>query len=278
MIATVSQALIFISVVLVILALRRFYLELQVQFTENVRLSMEEILVFIDPAKVFQVTLLLLVVLPIGVWLVARAWPAVFMVALATACLPAAVYRVMRTRRLQKMVDQMPDALAMLAGSLRAGVSLQTALSMVVNESPAPLSQEFSMVLREQRLGMTLQDSLANLGQRFDVEDIALFVSAVTIARDVGGNLAEILDGLAGTLRTKATMEGKIRALTAQGKMQGWVVGLLPLMMGLVLYVMDPAAMRPMFTTTYGWIVLALVSILLLLGALFIRKIVKIDI
>lgn len=277
MMATVSQALVFVSVLLALAALWRIYAQLKARFTENMQLSMEELFIFIDPAKVFQVTLLLMVVLPMGVWLVARAWLLVLIMTVATGCLPTVVCRVMRSRRQQKMVAQMPDALTMLAGSLRAGSSLQSALTMVVNESQAPLSQEFSMVLREHRLGLPLQDSLARLAQRFEVEDMALFASAVTMAREVGGNLAEILDSLAATLRTKATMEGKIRALTAQGKMQAWVVGLLPLMMGFVLYVIDPAAMQPLFTTTYGWIMLAIVSGLLLLGAVLIRNIVSID-
>jgi tight adherence protein B len=151
-------------------------------------------------------------------------------------------------------------------------------MSMVVNESAAPLSQEFSMVLRAQRLGMSLDDALHGMGQRLDMEDMDLFVSAMTIAKDVGGNLAEILERLAATLRAKAAMEGKIRALTAQGRLQGWVVGLLPLVLGMVLCAMDPDAMRPMFTTAYGWGVLAVIAILLSLGGFFIRKIVTIDI
>ncbi len=266
MISVLSQVCIFAAVVLALLALCRFYLAFLARFTENVRVSMEDLFLFIDPAVVLKVNLLLLVVLPGVVWVLTQAWPLVLIVALATALMPRVTYRLMRARRMQKIIDQMPDALAMVAGSLRAGASLQMALSMVVKESPAPLAQEFSMVLREQRLGMTLEDSLDGLSKRLQVEDIALFVSAMTIAKEVGGNLAEILDRLASTLRTKAAMEGKIRALTAQGKMQGWVVGLLPIVLGAVLYALEPEAMSPMFTTAYGWAVMATVATLLMLG------------
>jgi tight adherence protein B len=165
-----------------------------------------------------------------------------------------------------------------MAGSLRAGGSLHQALDMVVRESGAPLSQEFSLLLREQRLGVALEDSLRGMSQRLQTEEVDLFVSALTIAKEVGGNLSEILDRLASTLRAKAVMEGKIRALTSQGKLQGIVVGLLPVFLAGVLYAMDPQAMRPLFTTYYGWGVMATIAVLLMLGGFFIKKIVTIDV
>jgi tight adherence protein B len=116
------------------------------------------------------------------------------------------------------------------------------------------------------------------MAQRLDIEEIDLLVSALTIAKEVGGNLSEILDRLAATLRTKAVMEGKIRALTSQGKLQGIIVGLLPIFLAGVLTVMDPVAMSPLFTTYYGWAVMAVVFLLLILGAFFIKKIVTIDV
>ena len=166
----------------------------------------------------------------------------------------------------------------MMSGSLRAGASLQNALDIVVQESPAPLCQEFSLLLREQRLGLALEDSLRGMADRLNTEEIDLFVSAVSIAREVGGNLSETLERLAASLRTKAAMEGKIRALTSQGKMQGVIVGLLPVFLAGILYVMDPQAMMPLFTTLYGWGVMAAVFFMLILGGFFIRKIVTIDV
>ncbi len=278
MIPVLSQALIFVAMVLALVGLWRFYQEFKTKFTENVRVSMEDMFLFIDPAMVLKVNLLLLLVLPAFVWFLTGAWPLVLLATLFIVVLPRVLYRFVRARRLQRFVDQMPDALAMLSSSLRSGASLQIALSMVVDESPSPLAQEFSMILREQRLGMTLEDSLDSLGKRMQMEDVDLLVSGMTIAKEVGGNLAEVLDRLATTLRTKAAMEGKIRALTAQGKMQGWVVGLLPMGLGAVLYTMEPESMMPLFTTWYGWLVLGALAIMLMLGGFFIRKIVTIDI
>ena len=194
------------------------------------------------------------------------------------ALLPRAAWVMARSRRMRKLALQLPDALTMMAGSLRAGASLQQALDMVVKESPAPVSQEFSMLLREQRLGLALEDSLRGMAQRLEVEEIDLFVSAMSIAKEVGGNLSESLERLSDTLRAKAAMEGKIRALTSQGKLQGVIVGALPIFLAGILYVMEPEAMRPMFTTVYGWGVMAAIFVLLLLGGFFIKKIVTIDV
>jgi tight adherence protein B len=165
-----------------------------------------------------------------------------------------------------------------LASSLRAGTSLQIALDIAIRETPAPLSQELSVVVREQRLGLALEDSLETMAARLKLEEVELVVSAMTIARDVGGNLAETLDRLAATLRAKAIMEGKIRALTSQGKLQGLIVGLLPVFLMLVLSYMQHDAMMPLFHSLLGYGVLGVIGILEVIGFLMIRKIVTIDV
>ena len=134
------------------------------------------------------------------------------------------------------------------------------------------------MVLREQKLGVSLEDSFESFSSRVDVEDVRLLASAITISKDVGGNLSEVLDRLASTLRAKSAMEGKIKALTSQGKLQGIVVGMLPLFLIFVLFQMEPEAMQPLFTTFYGWAVMAVIGVLLILGGVFIKKIVSIDV
>jgi tight adherence protein B len=196
----------------------------------------------------------------------------------AALVFPRLAYSYMKRRRLEKLIEQMPDALNMLSGAMRAGASLQIAMDLVAAESPPPFSQEISLVLREQKLGVSLEDALESFGKRVNVEDVDLMVSAISIAKDVGGNLSEILERLSATLRAKSAMEGKIRALTSQGKLQGIIVGLLPIFLGFVLYQMDPVAMEPMFTTYYGWAVMAVIAVLLILGGVVIKKIVTIDV
>jgi len=166
----------------------------------------------------------------------------------------------------------------MLASSLRAGTSLQIAMDITIRETPAPLSQELGVVVREQRLGMALEDALESLATRLKLEEVDLVVAAMTIARDVGGNLAETLDQLSHTLRAKATMEGKIRSLTSQGKLQGLIVGMLPIFLMLVLSRMQHDAMQPLFHSLLGYAVLGVIGLLEIIGFLMIRKIVAIDV
>lgn len=192
--------------------------------------------------------------------------------------LPRMAYGYLKRRREAKLIEQMPDALNMLAGSLRSGASLAIAMDLVATETPPPFSQELSLVLREQKLGVSLEDAFESFAKRVNLEDVNLLVSAITISKDVGGNLSEVLERLASTLRAKAAMEGKIRALTSQGKLQGIVVGLLPVFLGFVLFQMEPEAMAPLFSTYYGWAVMAVVAVLLIMGGVFIKKIVTIDV
>ena len=166
----------------------------------------------------------------------------------------------------------------MVSPAMRAGASFTTALDSLIQESSPPLSQEFSLLLREIRLGVDMETALNHIEQRIPLEDFRLLLSAVRISREVGGNLAENMDKLAASLRSKLAMEGKIQSLTAQGRLQGIVMSLLPMVLVAVLMKLEPTAMSMLFTTKIGWAVLALVLIMQVLGFLAIRKITDIDI
>ena len=127
-------------------------------------------------------------------------------------------------------------------------------------------------------MGMALEDALDSMAERVQSEDMDLVVSAALIARDVGGNLAEIFLSLSETLRRKIDMEGKIRALTSQGKLQGWVVGLLPFGIILGLMLVNPEGIKPIFNGLLGWGFLGVILVMEIIGGLMIRKIVTIDI
>jgi tight adherence protein B len=184
----------------------------------------------------------------------------------------------LRKKRQFKLVRQMPDGIASLSGALRAGLSLPQALATLAEQQPKPFCQEFELVVRKQRLGMPLDQALTELEARVPGTEMSMFVTAVRIAREMGGNLSESLERLADTLRRKLAMEDKILALTSQGKMQGWIVGLLPVFLALVLTFMEPEAMKPLFTTWVGYGVIAAVAVLEFIGALLIRKIVNIEV
>jgi tight adherence protein B len=248
------------------------------RFTDRARNQLEGAFVFIDPERVLLVTVVGAVVIPTVLWLLTDDIVLPVVVAVLAVVLPSVAYALIHRRRRLKIVLQLPDVLLMLASSLRAGTSLQIALDLAIRETPAPLSQELAVVMREQRLGMALEEGLDTMARRLKLEEVDLVVTAMTIARDTGGNLAETLDRLAGTLRTKAIVEGKIRALTSQGKLQGIVVGALPLGMIFVLESMEPESMQPLFHTWWGWTVVGVIGVLEFVGFILIRKIVNIDV
>ena len=191
---------------------------------------------------------------------------------------PKVAIRYATRRRVKKFVYQLPDALLALASALRAGSNLPKGLELLATRPPPPLSQEFTIVQAEQRVGRPLADSLLDMRKRIDAPELDLMNTAMNVSRRVGGNLADTLEALAKTLQEKAHMEGKIDALTSMGRAQGWVVGLLPIFIGFVLYQQQPERMSLMFTEWYGWIVMAVIAVMMAIAAWLIRKIVNIDV
>jgi len=166
----------------------------------------------------------------------------------------------------------------MLAAGLRAGASLTQAMTQACRELPAPCGQELSLCLRQQRMGIPLETALMQLAHRAPSEGLSLFVSAVRISQESGGQLAQTLDRLADTLRRKAALEGRIDALTAQGRLQGWVMVALPLAVGLALFVIEPQAMQALWTTWPGQLLMVAVALLEACGLHFIRRITEVEV
>lgn len=181
-------------------------------------------------------------------------------------------------KRAMDINKQLPDALQQISGAMRAGSTFVSALQNMVEERPGAISQEFSLLLRENRLGTGLEEALDNLGERVQTEEMDLVISAVLISQEVGGNLSEILQRLSITIRRKLEMEGKVKALTAQGVLQGRVVTLLPFAILMALLVIEPEAIEPIFTGVLGWVFLAIILCMQCLGGLMIRKIIRIRI
>ena len=198
-------------------------------------------------------------------------------VALLLYLLPARWFAWQRKRRRQQIESELPDALLFIASALRAGSALSVAIQVLVRDQQGPLGQEFGLVLKEQRLGVSFDDAIQKMSLRLGIPDFVLVVVALRVSKEVGGNLSEPLQVLAETLRRKAILEGRIQALTAQGRIQGLVMTLFPLFLMGVLYLMQPS-MSLLFTTNIGWAVLTVVGVMLLLGYTMIRKIVAIDI
>lgn len=248
------------------------------QLETSSKTTLADMFIFIDATQLFYYNVAALVVLPTLVWLFTANPVFVTGTAVATLILPKYYIAMLKTRRLKRFEEQLPDALLMVSGAMRAGASLNVALESMIKEQKPPLSQEFELMLREQRLGVDFDAALVNMEKRNPLQDFSLVVSGLRISREVGGNLAEILESLAHTLREKATMEGKIRSLTAQGKMQGLIMSCLPLLMMAALNWIEPKAMGTMFTTLFGWVTLSVIIVMIVIGYLFIRKITTIDV
>ncbi len=247
-------------------------------FLSQARLNLADMFLFVDPQALFMGNALLLVLVPALLWIVTGNLflPVVALVLLAV--LPRKIYLWLKQRRLDRIQQQLPDGLLMLASSLRAGVGFNPALETLAQDGQPPLAQELSLVLREQHMGIRTEEALEHFAQRVPIDDARLFVAAVTISREIGGNLAETLATLAETLRRKLMMEGKVKALTAQGRLQGIVMAMLPAGLVGFLVLFYPETMQPMFHTWQGWCVIALVFVLEYLGYRMCRKIMTIDI
>lgn len=198
--------------------------------------------------------------------------------ALLASVAPPLLWHRFKTRRVRKFVLQLPDCLNAMSSSLRGGSNLARAMDLAAAQQPAPISQELSVVLSEYRLGRELDQALNDMANRVRCSEVTLVNTAINIARTVGGNLADTFDNLADTLREKAQVEGKIEALTAMGKMQGWVVASLPFFLAAVLYRQEPEGMRALFFEPVGWLTLSIVLVMILVAALMIRRIVSIDV
>jgi len=219
-----------------------------------------------------------LLAVPASLWWIRVHWTICVLSVLLLLIIPKVLFGIMAHYRRIAIVESLPDALQQMGGALRAGATFNAAVQSLVAEREGPMSQELSLMLREQRLGIRVDESLENLGDRVKSEEMDIVVSAILIAQDVGGNLAEVLSRLADSLRAKITMEGRIKSLTAQGVMQGYVVTALPTFVMLALLLVEREAIMPLFTSLLGWIFLTIIVSLQLCGGVFIRKIVSIDI
>jgi tight adherence protein B len=192
--------------------------------------------------------------------------------------LPTLMLRVALSRRADKMREQLPDVLTIIASSLRAGHSFLQALDTVAREIPAPADVEFQRLVAEIRLGRPAEDALEALADRVGNPDFRWAVLAVNIQREVGGNLAEILDNVADTLRERATIRRQIKVLTAEGRLSAWVLAILPFAIALYMFAVNPGYISMLFTTQLGLFMLGVAGVLMVLGILWMRKIVDIDV
>jgi len=201
-----------------------------------------------------------------------------FMLAGPGLVIPRMYVKFRQMQRIKKIDSQLVDALILISNSLKSGYSFLQGMELVADEAPNPIAKEFRRMLREVNLGYPLEQALDGMTERIPSEDLDLVVTVIKIHRQIGGNLSEILDKIVHTIRERIRIKGEINTLTAQGKLQGIILTLLPPAMCVGIYMMNPEFMEPLFTTLLGKGLLVAAFILQMIGGFMIKKIVEIKV
>lgn len=258
------------------------------QMGEETSRQFEDVFMFIPPAKIAQLgrlaapTAFFLFFIPLFSLSSAASTMAGVVLGLAAGAfvftLPARYVRILRERRRVKFNEQLVDALGTMSNALRAGFSINQAFESVANIGDKPIAQEFNVLLQQMRVGLPFDAALASLDKRVGSDDLTLVCTSIDIARRTGGNLTDIFDKISETIRGRMRIERRVRTLTAQGRLQGIIVSLMPFVLGLAMTVMKPDVMLPFLTSLKGGICIGIAAALVLVGWLFIRKIIRIDV
>lgn len=206
--------------------------------------------------------------------------PVIFSMLLAVvlATLPWLWLMRKRSQRIRLFERQIPEALDLMGRALRAGHALPTAVKMVADEMPDPIARDFRILFDETNFGIPQNEALMRLAERVPVDDLKFFVIAVMIQRESGGNLAELLDNISAIVRARLKLLGEVRTLSAEGKMSAWVLGLLPFAVGLVISIVHPTFMEVLWTDPMGLNLVGIALMLMVLGAWWMSRIIKIRI
>ena len=198
--------------------------------------------------------------------------------ALAIGAVPSYLVHLFELRRRLRFVLQLPDLMSLIAANLRAGASLMQAIVTLSGDLPIPIRQEFELLLREHRLGVSFDDALLGLERRMGDDETVLLCTALRVSHVSGGDLALMLDVLAAASRQRQALESRIRAATAQGRLQAWVMSALPLLIALALSLIEPDYLQPLWSSKLGLSVCIVVLVLLASGVLLLRRIIAIDV
>ncbi len=256
---------------------------------ENVARQFEDIFLFIPPQRIVAIgwgvalTLFVLVFFSVAGHFSSLRTVVYGLILACAVALPGLrsphwVLAMLKRRRLRRFNLQLVDTLIGMSNALKAGFSITQAFESVVKEGENPIAQEFGLFLQQTRMGVGFSEALNNLEQRVGSDDMSLVAMAIETARRTGGNLTEIFEKIAHTIRERMRIENRIRTLTAQGRLQGIIVGAMPIVIGVALTLVDPRTMLPFFRSAFGIAIMVAVVVLVASGGFFIRKIISIDV
>ncbi len=215
---------------------------------------------------------------PLAIWFITGNLVLSIVGGMITLAAPWFYLGMRQQKRLETFNKQLCDCLAVITNSLRAGYSLLQAMDMVSKEMSPPIADEFGRAIREIQLGTPLETAMNNMSLRVGSEDLDLIIMAMLIQRQIGGNLTEILDNIAETIRERVRIVGEIKTLTAQGRMSGSIIGLLPVALIILLMLISPSYVGILFTNSVGLMFLGVAAAGEVMGALIIRRIVDVQI
>lgn len=198
--------------------------------------------------------------------------------AILASFLPLVYVNIRRKSIIQKIETQLPDTLALISNTLKSGYSFLQAIDAASKELPPPISLEFQQIMREINLGVNTEKALESFSKRVQSPDLELIILAVLIQRQIGGNLSEILDNISETIRSRIKINGEIKVLTAQGRVSGLIISLMPVALGIVLYFMNPSYILNLFQNPMGIGMLVLAGFMQAIGILLIRRIIRIEV
>ncbi|QWV92494.1 type II secretion system F family protein [Geomonas oryzisoli] len=246
--------------------------------TRNLAKRLEQAGIDIPPALLVTAVVSAAFLLAVVTALETGLLPAVLLAAALPPLSAEVLIRVKTSRRIARFTELFPDALSMIARSLRAGQSLTTAIQLVGEEVPEPAGTLFRIAYEQQQLGLRLVDALATMNQRIESMDLRFFTTVVAINADIGGNLSELLDKLALTIKERLKIRRQVRVYTAQGRLSGYVLGALPLVAFGCFTMLSPEYEKELLKEPLGLYILAFAALLQLVGLAIIRKIIRIQI
>lgn len=245
--------------------------KIQVQLTRaHLLLKPEE---FITLCLIIFIVAFLFIIMLRG----AGQWPLALIIGIAGWMIPSFIVKSKVKKRIKVLNDQLGDAINLISNSLKAGYSFFQAIDTVSKEMTGPIAEEFTIMQKEINLGQNTEKALDNMTNRVMSDDLELLVTAVMIQRQVGGNLAEVLDNISTTIRDRVRIKGEIKTLTGQGRMSGIVISLLPVVLGVIIGLINPQHMKLLFTNPLGILILIVSIFMELIGIFLISKIVKIE-
>lgn len=257
------------------------------RYLHETALELDDVLIQMPPGRLLDLSLAISAVAAIVTFLMLGsfselAWLSSSAVSLMAAILlfplPRLILRQLRKRRIAKFNEQLEDVLMAISSSLKAGFSIQQAIEEVAEEGRPPISVEFRLLAQECRLGVPLTQALENMNRRLESEDFELVATAIITARQTGGELTSALERLAGLIRERLRIARKLHAITAMGRMQAWMIGIMPFALLVGIHYVAPSLLEGLFDTFIGYALIAAVMLLVTIGFLVIRKITTIDI